>query len=221
MRQDQSCIGIVGKNNLLNKLLSSFLQDSMKANCLCTGSIEEAAQSARDRTQQLILLDCFIMPADDILSLLQSQSLRKLSESPMALFNLCAETSVELSALRYGIRGFFYCDDPPDSLAKGITALLNNDYWVSRKLLVQFLSTPNQSSNLAIHYPGLTLRESELLSLLAQGLSNQSIADRLFISIPTVKSHLTSIYRKIKVSTRLQAVCWAENNLSNRPHPLV
>lgn len=59
----------------------------------------------------------------------------------------------------------------------------------------------------------LTRREMEILSVLASGAKNEEIADKLFISPHTVKTHLYAIYRKIKVSNRLQAVLWASKNL--------
>jgi NarL family two-component system response regulator LiaR len=56
---------------------------------------------------------------------------------------------------------------------------------------------------------GLTPRESEVFTLIAQGLSNLEIADRAFISINSVKSYIRSAYRKVGVSSRSQAVVWA------------
>jgi NarL family two-component system response regulator LiaR len=56
---------------------------------------------------------------------------------------------------------------------------------------------------------GLTARESEVLALIAQGLSNYEIADRAFISINSVKSYIRSAYRRIGVGSRTQAVLWA------------
>lgn len=52
----------------------------------------------------------------------------------------------------------------------------------------------------------ISQREQEVLELVAEGCSNQEIADRLFISVTTVKSHLTNIYAKLEVSRRTQAV---------------
>jgi DNA-binding CsgD family transcriptional regulator len=58
-------------------------------------------------------------------------------------------------------------------------------------------------------HTGLSLRESKVLALVAQGLSNQEIAQTLFLSINTVKTQIRSTYRKIGVATRPLAVAWA------------
>ncbi|SFC19154.1 two component transcriptional regulator, LuxR family [Nocardioides terrae] len=58
------------------------------------------------------------------------------------------------------------------------------------------------------HEAGLSPREVEVLSLITQGLSNQDIADRLFLTINTLKSHIRQSYKKIGVSSRAQAVAW-------------
>ena len=60
---------------------------------------------------------------------------------------------------------------------------------------------------------GLTDREKEILDLIAAGYSNQQIADELFISPHTVKTHLHNIFKKINVKRRLQAALWAAQNL--------
>ncbi|MGZ5401338.1 MAG: response regulator transcription factor, partial [Nocardioides sp.] len=59
---------------------------------------------------------------------------------------------------------------------------------------------------------GLSPREAEVLALITQGLSNQEIADRVFVSINTVKTYVRSAYRKIEVTRRSQAVVWALEN---------
>jgi DNA-binding NarL/FixJ family response regulator len=66
-------------------------------------------------------------------------------------------------------------------------AKMDNEYWPGREL-------------------GLSRRESEVLSLLADGLSNRAIADHLVVGEETVKTHLRSIYRKLDVKDRAQAV---------------
>jgi len=59
---------------------------------------------------------------------------------------------------------------------------------------------------------GLSSREAEIIALITQGLSNQAIADRIYISINTVKSNIRVAYRKMGVETRSQAVLWGVEN---------
>ena len=58
------------------------------------------------------------------------------------------------------------------------------------------------------HEAGLSPREVEVLALVTQGMSNQEIADRLFLTINTLKSHIRQAYKKIGVASRAQAVAW-------------
>jgi DNA-binding CsgD family transcriptional regulator len=55
---------------------------------------------------------------------------------------------------------------------------------------------------------GLSSREAEIIALITQGLSNQQIADRVYLSINSIKSYIRSAYRKMQVTTRSQAVLW-------------
>ena len=59
---------------------------------------------------------------------------------------------------------------------------------------------------------GLSPREAEILALITQGLSNQEIADRVYVSINSVKTYIRSAYRKIDVTKRTQAVIWGIDN---------
>lgn len=59
---------------------------------------------------------------------------------------------------------------------------------------------------------GLSSREAEVIALITQGLSNQDIADRAYLSINSVKTYIRSAYRKMRVTTRSQAVLWGVDN---------
>ena len=71
------------------------------------------------------------------------------------------------------------------------------------------------------HHWGLTHRESEVVALLAAGLRNREIAEALFVSIDTVKSHLASAFRKLGVRNRAEAVAavLADGGFESRQHP--
>lgn len=65
---------------------------------------------------------------------------------------------------------------------------------------------PQQPSEAALRHSGISARELEVLVLMAEGRSNQEIADQLFISLPTVKSHSSSLFGKLDVRRRTEAV---------------
>lgn len=72
------------------------------------------------------------------------------------------------------------------------------------------IAVPAQGSLATLHRPGdLSSREIEIVGLIAQGLSNQDICERLYLSLNTIKSYIRMAYRKMRVRTRAQAVLWA------------
>lgn len=78
--------------------------------------------------------------------------------------------------------------------------------WIGHRLTRRAPAKPFEINMQALSYLGISERESEVLSLLAAGHSNQEIADRLFVSTNTVKTHLNNLYQKLEVSRRGQAV---------------
>ena len=112
-------------------------------------------------------------------------------------------------ALRAGASGFLLKDTPPDDLAAAIRVVAGGDSLLSpsitRKLLEEFTKTP------AVPRPHsglseLTEREVEVLSEMARGRSNAEIADELFVSETTVKTHVSHILTKLELRDRVQAV---------------
>lgn len=82
--------------------------------------------------------------------------------------------------------------------------------WVGSKLLAarkpEPAEPPRPPTEEVMRSLGISMRELEVLQLMAQGCSNQEIADKLFISLPTVKSHSSSLFVKLDVNRRTQAV---------------
>tara|TARA_R110000868_G_scaffold259361_1_gene517131 strand:+ start:34443 stop:34859 length:417 start_codon:yes stop_codon:yes gene_type:complete len=79
--------------------------------------------------------------------------------------------------------------------------------WVGQKLTSPKQKPTQFKKNAkALDYLGISDREIEVLELVAQGLSNKEIAEKLFVSINTVKTHLSKLYEKLEVSRRTQAV---------------
>ena len=120
------------------------------------------------------------------------------------------------AAIRAGASGFLLKDVQPDQLAEAIRVIAAGDALlapsVTRRLLGQFARTlpgPRASRASPASLAALTERETEVLRLLAIGLSNAELAGRLYISEATVKSHVSSLLRKLGLRDRVQAVILA------------
>jgi LuxR family transcriptional regulator of csgAB operon len=137
-----------------------------------------------------------------------------LAKTPLAAFNI-RDMDHALEALSCAqLKGVFYRNESLEVICKGIHALLEGELWMSRDLMARLiLFYRKYQSNAFRPACGLTNREMEIISLLSSGSSNQQIADKLFVSEHTVKSHLYNIFRKINVHNRIQALNWIHQNL--------
>ncbi|MEZ9418132.1 LuxR C-terminal-related transcriptional regulator, partial [Vibrio sp. 10N.286.49.E1] len=99
--------------------------------------------------------------------------------------------------------------------AKGLEEVINGDNWLPRKVASQLLFYYRNivNTNTTPTNVDLTIRELQVIRCLQSGSSNTQIADDLFISEFTVKSHLYQIFRKLAVKNRVQAIAWANQNL--------
>ncbi len=112
-------------------------------------------------------------------------------------------------ALRAGASGFLLKDTPPEDLVNAIRVVAAGEALLSpsitRKLLEEFNRTPATPTPHQ-HLDDLTEREVEVLRQLARGMSNAEIADALFVSETTVKTHVSHILTKLELRDRVQAV---------------
>jgi DNA-binding NarL/FixJ family response regulator len=127
-------------------------------------------------------------------------------------------------ALRAGASGFLLKDVQPAQLVDAVRVVARGEALlaptVTRRLLDRFahaLPDPARSAPGAL--AELTERELEVLTLLASGLSNAELAERLFLSETTVKTHVSSILRKLDLRDRVQAVVVAYQAGLVRPPP--
>jgi two-component system, NarL family, response regulator LiaR len=113
-------------------------------------------------------------------------------------------------ALSHGADGYIHKGLPPERLAEAILAIQRGEYRESA------LAAASDEDATMRTWPGqeagLSARESEILSFIARGLSNEEIAANAYLSINTVKTYIRTGYRKIGATTRAQAVRWALTN---------
>jgi len=118
------------------------------------------------------------------------------------------------AALKAGASGFLLKDVPPEELLFGIRAVHSGDAVVApsttRRLIDRFAPMfPTDGASTPPDLAELTSREREVLALIAQGLSNTEIAQRLFVSEATVKTHVGRVLAKLGLRDRVQAVVFA------------
>ncbi len=113
-------------------------------------------------------------------------------------------------ALRAGARGFLLKDAGPQLIGEAVRAAATGDALISpritARLLTEFTRPPRHPRRPA---EPLTAREEDVLALLAAGLTNVEIGERLFLSLGTVKTHIGGILTKLDLRNRVEAAVWA------------
>jgi DNA-binding NarL/FixJ family response regulator len=119
-------------------------------------------------------------------------------------------------ALRAGASGFILKDAAPGQLREAVRTVANGDTLlapaVTRRLVERFVQRPAPGAAEQKRLAELTERELEVLKLIATGLSNREIAEKLFLSEATVKTHFTRIAAKLGLRDRVQAVVFGYEN---------
>jgi DNA-binding NarL/FixJ family response regulator len=112
------------------------------------------------------------------------------------------------SAMRAGARGYVLKGADPSEILKVVNAVAEGEAHFGTEIarrLTDFFSAPRTASP-AEPFPELTVREREVIDLIAQGHNNAEIARRLFVSPKTVRNHNSNIFTKLKVADRTQAI---------------
>jgi two-component system, NarL family, nitrate/nitrite response regulator NarL len=176
----------------------------------------EAVKLARQLKPDILLLDLAMprMPGLDALREMSSGS--NSNAVRVILLTAAAEKKQIVEALQLGARGVVMKDSATQLLLKSIHTVMAGEYWVGRESvsnLVQYLRSLVQSSGEEVRQKkfGLTPRELEIVSTVVAGYSNKEIAEYCKISEDTVKHHLSNIFDKLGVSTRLELALFAVN----------
>lgn len=202
---------LVDDHNVVRSGLSTFLRayDDMEIVGEAKNGLE-AVHLCHEKQPDVILMDLMMPEMDGIVA---TQAI--LAECPQ--IKIIAMTSFEDEKLVQGVLAagaisYLIKNVTSDELAKAIRDAVSGKPTLSpeaAKVLIQATRPTKQP------LVDLTEREQEVLKLVVQGLSNQQIADSLFISITTVKAHISNILSKLGVSSRAEAIAYAlKHNLA-------
>lgn len=114
------------------------------------------------------------------------------------------------SALQAGARGFLLKEAGPQLISEAVRAAANGDALISPQITMRLLEEFSRPAR-KVRQPSvpLTDREEEVLALLATGLTNNEIGERLFLSLGTVKTHIAGVLAKLGLRNRVEAAMWA------------
>ena len=175
------------------------------------GDGAEAVHLAETHRPDVILMDLRMPDLDGIAATAQLRE--RLPAARVLVLTTYADEDAIVPALRAGAKGYLTKDASAEQIEAAVRAVHAGQTHLDpavQERLVAAVTRPPDPADLAAKPPdGLTTREAEVLALLASGLSNAEIAQRLYLSHATVKTHINRIFAKTGVRDRAQAVRYA------------
>lgn len=175
------------------------------------GDGREALDAVRELRPDVVLMDVR-MPVLDGISATRSIIAEHLPSRVLVLTTFDHD-EVVYDAMKAGASGFLLKTAPPPKLIEGVRTVAAGDALlgpsITRRLVESYVNLPRPGEVAPPELDELTEREREVLVLIARGLSNGEIAEQLFISEATVKTHVNHLFQKLDLSGRVQAVVLA------------
>ncbi len=200
-------LGVISRLSLARKGLCALLASNKNCSIVLElPTIPEDVDVLRKAQVEVLLFQVRTGDSDfEVVSRLRNL----VPEVKVLLFLDSANEEIEFQAIRAGGCGCFSNASDLDMLLRAIGAVGRGEIWVSRggasRLITKLAQTETPDGRVS---NGLTPQEWKVLGLLASGSRNKEIANRLSVSENTVKTHLYTIYRKIKVDCRLAATLY-------------
>jgi DNA-binding NarL/FixJ family response regulator len=173
----------------------------------------EAITEARRLEPDVVLMDVRMPELDGIEATRRLLANGGAGDTKVVMLTTFDMDEYVFDALRAGASGFLLKDVPPERLIDGIRAVANGDALlapsITRRLIEEFVRSGPATSSPPPALDELTVRELEVLQLIARGLSNAEIAKELFVSETTVKTHVAHVLMKLGLRDRVQAVVLA------------
>jgi DNA-binding NarL/FixJ family response regulator len=197
-------VAIVEDNNTIREGLAALINGTNDYSCV--GSFpdcEKFLANLRKSNIDVVLMDIGLPGVNGIEGV-------KIAKQILML-TVYEESSVVFEALCAGACGYLVKKTPPSRLLEAIKDIYEGGSPMSSHIARQIISVFHQKKTFNGHQPiyDLTQREKEVLTLLADGNNYQEIADRIFISVDTVRHHIRNIYRKLHAHSQSEAVAKA------------
>ena len=211
-------IVLFGQQNLQNSILIGYIHQRTNIDCQLVNVPEWREEWSQYPCKTLALIDAECARAEKLYDLLE-QIHEQGGEIKVAFFNVPRGHQCERMIDWPMVNGLFYRDSSQQQLSKGIVGLFDGEHWLPRQLVSQYLEkTRHKPRRLPATTTVLTRREKQILRLTATGATNIEIADKLNVSMHTVKTHIYNLFKKIGAANRIQAVNWAKEYMEELLH---
>ncbi len=200
-----------------------LFREGIKALLAVTDDIEivgeaEDGDSARKKCLELqpdvVLMDINMPGMNGIRA--TEQILEKQPQTRIIMLTMLEDDASVFNAMRAGARGYLLKGADPQEVLSVVRAVADGQALFGPAIAVRLMNFFKElrlkpaSANIDAPFPELTERELEVLRLISQGLNNQEIAQKLFLSPKTVRNHITNIFSKLQVVDRAQAIVRAQ-----------
>lgn len=174
---------------------------------------EEALAAVRQHNPDILVVDLHIPgPGGDGLEILRVLRNEKLTTKAVMLAAALEEDEI-VEALRLGVRGVVLKELAPQLVVECIRKVYAGEQWIDKQLSnVALEALLRRETAGRARSSVLSPRETEIVRMVAGGLGNRELAERLGVSEGTIKIHLHNIYKKLKVHSRLELVLHAQAN---------
>ena len=177
------------------------------------GTAEQGLQMARQIKPDMIIVD-LSLPDRSGIDLIR-ELFHYLPKVRIMVVSMHSKIDYIVKAFQSGATGYLVKDSASEMLLQGIDHVLKGDYFmdpsVSHQVVKKLAAVPAKSPAVVntTGYDALTLREQEVLVMLAEGLSAKQVADKLFISAKTAENHRSSIMRKLELHSAIDLARYA------------
>ena len=176
---------------------------------MCCPNGECALDAVRSGTVDVLVLD-IRMPGLSGLDVLRALEAEKLT-CPTVLLTAALSDMDAVEGLRLGARGIVLKESSPDTLLECIRHVARGEQWIDSETMSRAVEAiARRESTAGDPARALTARELQIVRLIAQGLRNRAIAERMSISEGTVKIHLHNVYEKLGLDGRLELMLHAQ-----------
>ncbi len=206
-------VAVVEDNAEIRQGVSFIINNTEGFSCISFPNSEEALERIPEKVPEVILMDINLpgMNGIECTRILKE----KYPETQIMICSVYDDDDNVFNALEAGATGYIIKSAAGEKLLTSIRELYNGgspmSSSIARKVVARFQSAKPQNSAVQnTEKPtqdySLTSRENEILDLLAQGFRNKEIAEKCFVSVNTIRTHVYNIYEKLHVNSRIEAL---------------